>query len=206
MLTPRPSRLRLIAPTITIPKISSSHALPLVVNGKSVTVPASIMTRLCIPSVHRNPKFWPHGPPRDASQAAFAFGSPNNDLEEFKPERWLSPTSGLYTPVKGSYIPFSEGQRGCLGKRFAQVEILAALSVILSGYSVELAVDDWASDAEVSKMTQEEKSLLWMKAQRRGHWVLQNKMVCMITLQLRGAHVPVRFVRKGNEMLPNVLK
>lgn len=194
--------LRLIAPTITIPKISSPKPQPLVVNGKSVLLPGCSMTRLCIHAVHRNPKYWPHSPPRSAWESEFAFGNPDNDLEEFKPERWLHGKLGLYTPIKGSYIPFSEGQRACLGKRFAQVEILTALAVIFSEYSVELAVDEWATDEEFKEMTPEGRTKLWSMAAKKGHWALQNKMVSMITLQLSGACIPVRFVKKGSEMVP----
>jgi cytochrome P450 len=193
--------LRLIAPTITVPKISSSESQSLMVNGEDVTVPANTMTRLCIPAVHRNPKFWPHGPPKDAAKPAFSLDNLNNDLEEFKPERWLpqKPGGSLYTPARGSYIPFSDGQRACLGKRFAQVEIVAALAVIFSEYSAELAVDEWATDEEVNNMTKEERIATWKKAEEKGKWILQNKMVGIITLQLRGAHVPVRFMKKGKE-------
>jgi hypothetical protein len=58
----------------------------------------------------------------------------------------------LFHPLKGAYIPFSEGYRACLGRRFAQVEVLAVLAVIFSQYSVELAVDEYATDEEVEKM------------------------------------------------------
>lgn len=198
--------LRLIAPTITVPKISCSESQSLMVNGEDVTVPANTMTRLCIPAVHRNPRFWPHSPPKDIQNPSFALDNLDNDLEEFKPDRWLPGKSGgpLYTPVRGSYIPFSEGQRACLGKRFAQVEIVAALAVIFSEYSVELAVDEWATDEEVKNMTTEERMATWKKAEEKGHWILQNKMAGVITLQLRGAHVPVRFVKKGEERFANI--
>lgn len=215
--------LRLIAPVSTVPKTVTSRTQPLIVNGKELMVPPNIMIRLCISSVHRNPKFWPHGPPLDSQKPYFPPGNPHNDLEEFKPERWLrkanqnrgddsstntglssdacqsNTTSALYTPVKGSYIPFSDGQRACLGRRFAQVEIIAALAVILSQCSVELAVDEWASDDVVDDMTKSEKRTVWSKARDRADWIWQNKMVSVITLQLRGAKVPLRFVRRGEE-------
>lgn len=97
----------------------------------------------------------------------------DNDLEEFKPQHWMLPncapisetskvshnklSSRLFTPVPGSFIPFSDGQRNCLGKHFAQVEILAALAVIFSQCSVEFAVDESARDEEVTKMFTDEK-------------------------------------------------
>jgi cytochrome P450 len=221
-------QLRLIAPIISIPKIVSPTQQRLVVEGREVTIPAETMVRLCLPSVHRNPRFWPHGPPKDPNRPAFPLDNLDNDLEEFKPERWIitpksaaevkvksgenkdtintdnspasSETPSLYTPPKGAYIPFSEGQRACLGRRFAQVEVLAALAVILREHSVELAVDEWASDEEVEKMTSEERRKVWIKAEEAAGWTWQNKMATIITLQLRGgAHVPMRFVKEGEE-------
>jgi cytochrome P450 len=197
-------QLRLIAPIINIPKIVASTPQKLTIeDGKEVTAPLNTMIRLCVPSVHRNPKFWPAGLPATPGKSAFPPGNESNDLEEFKPSRWLPSSStsspSIYKPVKGSYIPFSDGARGCLGKRFAQVEILAALAVILSQYSVELAVDEWASDAEIEKMTEEERESVWKKAEESATWCWQNKMGVVITLQMRGECVPVRFVRRGAE-------
>jgi cytochrome P450 len=215
--------LRLIAPVITVPKAVSSKPQRLTVNGKETTIPANILVRLCIHSVHRNPKFWPHGPPKDPKKPYFPPGNPDNDLEEFKPERWLknqtsSTTSecsqgssrsaspdastaptGLYTPPKGAYIPFSEGHRACLGRRFAQVEILATLAVILSQCSVELAVDEWATDEAVENMGGEGRRGVWERARDKADFTWQNKMGCIITLQLRGASVPLRVVKRGEE-------
>jgi cytochrome P450 len=188
-------QLRLISPTLTVPKISAPTPQNLFVNEKEVTVPPNTMIRLCLPSIHRNPNFWPHG----ASKVA----SLEDDLEEFKPERWIT-ADGMYTPIKGSYVPFSEGQRACLGKRFAQIEILAALAVILSGYSVELAVDEWATDNEIEAMSLEERREVWEKAKEKGTWVMRTKMTAMITLQLRGACVPVRFVKRGDERFSDI--
>ncbi|KUJ09553.1 cytochrome P450 [Mollisia scopiformis] len=120
-----------------------------------------------------------------------------------------TPTSGtsstqrynrLRFPTKGSFIPFSEGQRSCLGKRFAQIEILTALAVIFSQYSVELAVDDWANDEEVKNMTRVQRQETWNKAAKRARYNWQNKLTCAITVQMASSgHVPLRFVLKGQE-------
>jgi len=190
--------LRLLAPAINIPKVVCSEDQNLIVDGRRVTVPANSMARLCISSVHRNPKYWPH----ESLQAE----PETNDLEEFKPDRWISKNNeSLFTPVKGSYIPFSEGQRACLGRRFAQVEILVALAVIFSQYSVELAVDEWVNDEEVKKMSTSEKKTVWQKAKSKADWIMQNKITCILTLQIRGAQIPVRFVKKTEEYFRGVV-
>ena len=61
-------------------------------------------------------------------------------------------TSSLFKPIKGSYIPFSDVYRSCLGRRFSQIEILVVLAVILRDYSVELAVDQFSSDGQIDLM------------------------------------------------------
>ncbi|KAI9658299.1 MAG: hypothetical protein M1821_002432 [Bathelium mastoideum] len=155
---------------------------------------------------------------------------PTGDLEEFRPERWIvdpSKTSSshsaaedtsdpdddsgpsnerlmgsqLYRPPRSAYVPFSEGARSCLGRRFAQVEVVAVLAVLLREHSVELAVDAWASEAEVEAMPQggAERRRVWGAAQQRARWLLQNGMLTMITIQMRKGKVPLRFVRRGKE-------
>jgi cytochrome P450 len=222
--------LRLQSPVLTIPKVVSPSAQSLIIDGRTVTLPPETVIRLSIPSTHRNPKYWPHGPPADPHNPVFGLDNLDNDLEEFKPDRWLkfpdgiekceasiasSPEAGLcntalcsdiasnnsflWTPVKGSYLPFSDGQRSCLGRRFAQVEVMAALAVILSQYSVELAVDEWADDDEVADMNVEQRRSLWGKAHEKAQGKMQNNMICIITVQLNNTSIPLRFVEKGRE-------
>jgi cytochrome P450 len=201
--------LRLIGPVIAIPKMVSSTPQRLSINGRDCIFPAETMIRLCVCSVHHNPNFWPAGPPKVHPNPAFPVGNRDNDLEEFKPERWTKrPTNSstelvtgtpLYVPPKGAFIPFSDGQRACLGKRFAQIEILAALAVIFSEYSVELAVDEWASDQAVAVMGKSERKGVWKMAEKKARTLLRDKVSSIITLQLRGAQIPVRFVKKGTE-------
>ena len=206
-------QLRLFAPTIAVPKITTTPQR-LLVNGKEITIPENTVVRLCIPPLHRNPKFWPQTSPNKGRIAE----STVDDLEEFKPERWLqrddsstvsSPTSNeastMFVPKKGAYIPFSDGTRACLGRRFAQVEILTALSLILSQCSIELAVDEWVSDEEVDKMTNPERRQVWGKAEERAKSILRNDIALYITLQLRkGVCVPVRLVKRGEERFMNI--
>jgi len=156
--------LRVIPPIITIPKSTAARPQTVTIGDNQHTIPGDCNVMLSS-AVHRNPRYWPH---TDAT-----------DLNRFRPERWLldpadtstSPiqrttssleargeimeeatSTHLFKPAKGSFIPFSDGYRSCIGRRFAQVELLAVFAVIFRDYSVELAVDEYATDAEIAAM------------------------------------------------------
>jgi cytochrome P450 len=224
--------LRVIPPVVIIPKSNfDAGDQKLVIGGKETLIPNNTYIGLCVAGVHRNPKYWPHGPSRSAENGGpiHPTSNTNNDLEEFKPERWLldpndkpfeesaedekarkdaedvgvntapDTAATLFRPAKGAYVPFSEGFRACLGRRFAQVEILAALAVIFSQFSVELDVKKFAGDEELEKMNQQEKREVWVKARTAAETAMREGMATIITLQLRKGQIPVTFVKKGEE-------
>ncbi|KAI7054420.1 hypothetical protein KC352_g44835, partial [Hortaea werneckii] len=108
-------------------------------------------------------------------------------------------SASLFRPAKGAYIPFSDGYRSCLGRRFAQVEILAVLAVIFKNWSVELDVGEYLSDQELATALNEVKREAWGKAKSRSEDLLRNGMMTIITIQMRSGKVPMRFVRRGEE-------
>lgn len=207
--------LRLIPPVIGIPKSTpSGQPQGLNMGGKRMTIPAGCMITLNTAALHRNPKYWPH--------------TSEEDLDEFRPERWLldqntgantdenayaeeegldfdgpdkrpDTAASLYRPPKGAYIPFSDGYRSCLGRRFAQVEILAVLAVIFKTWTVELDVGAFMTDEEVGAASEAEKREAWNKADARARDLLKNGMWTIITIQMRKDKVPLRFVKRGSE-------
>ncbi|KAF2730086.1 cytochrome P450, partial [Polyplosphaeria fusca] len=211
--------LRLLQPIINIPKsVTPGQAQSFTMDGATYTLPAAASVLLCC-SVHKNPRYWP-GPPDGEGKEG------QDDVDRFRPERWLSNTkpntkfedtkyddedlrgpsgedtsASLFRPVKGSYIPFSDGYRSCIGRRFAQVEILAALAVIFQRYSVELAVDQFANDEEINDMPKggRQRREVWQKAADRADGLLGNALASIITLQLRGHTIPLRMVPRGQE-------
>ena len=207
-------QLRLLPPVILIPKQVVTGDQNVTVDGRTVVVPSGTFIHLPTIALHRNPRYWPH----QASERTGKF----HDLDEFKPERWLiqdqsildgpgETRSGnhvlkgrgaqtMYNPPHGSFIPFSEGQRGCLGRRFALVEMTAALVTVFRRYSVELATDEWASDEAVEWMTEQERAVLYQKAIDNANHKLETGASARLTLQLKkGNEIPVRFVRRGTE-------
>lgn len=96
-------------------------------------------------------------------------------------------------PKPGSFIAFSEGGRGYLGRRFALVELCATLSMIFSEYIVELAVEGMLSNVSV-----EEKINGWHNARRRAEHALSSDVEFHMALRMMG-NIPLDFLRIGNE-------
>ncbi|KFY45996.1 hypothetical protein V494_00661 [Pseudogymnoascus sp. VKM F-4513 (FW-928)] len=209
--------LRLMPPVTNIPKsVSANQDQTIVVDGQKHTLPKGLYINFNVVSAHRNPKYWP-------SMGASKVSGKPDDLDDFIPERWLkqdaadhveedseeedfggftgkSSSAQLFRPARGSFLPFSDGPRSCLGRRLAQVELISMLAVIFQKYSIELAVDEWASDEEVAKMSVPEKLEVYAKAVTKAKAVIRTAS-SMITLKLNfgQTYIPARLVKKGEE-------
>ena len=58
--------------------------------------------------------------------------------ESFKPERWLEHKEEIH-PL--AIRPFGIGPRMCIGKRFAELEILLGVAKLLQNFRIEWAAD-----------------------------------------------------------------
>ncbi|KAK2019248.1 cytochrome P450 [Colletotrichum eremochloae] len=213
--------LRLTPAVVEIPKKVSPEGDGIIsLEGEKYALPKGAHVSIVGVAAHHNPRNWPSKPSKITGA--------EHDLDDYVPERWYrasikaaqtedkgvdtedyggykgSDTSEkMFRPVRGSYVPFSDGPRSCLGRRIAQVEIIAALSVIFQRYSLELAVDEWASDAQVDAMSRAEKQKLYKKAQDKCRETV-NKATTMLTLKLpQGMSVPIRIVPRGEERFVN---
>ncbi len=92
-------------------------------------------------------------------------------------------------PRPGSYIPFSDGHRGCLGKRFALVELVAMVTRIFSEHSVELAIDCTADASEQDRRTK------WEEARQEAEHEMSAGVEFKVSLRMTG-DVAVRFVKR----------
>ena len=210
--------LRVMPPVVEVPKKTPpTKAQTITVDGVRRTLPPNTYLGLCVVAAQRNPRAWPGRPSKIT-------GAPD-DLDDWVPERWFRPSlsenekqsagvpetedfggyagpdtsASMFRPVRGSFIPFSEGPRACLGRRLAIVEVLGALAAIFQKYSIENAVDDWASNEEVARMDRDQKRALYKKAVQRSRDVIASSEA-RITLKLHnGSHVPLRLVRRGEE-------
>lgn len=219
-------QLRLMPPVVNIPKsVTKAQDQEITVDGQKYTVPAGAEMGLNTIGLHRNPRYWP-------TQKS-AISGKEDDLDDFNPDRWMlrrddskqaslssspdssedefgsvtgSTSSGeLFRPVRGSYIPFSDGARSCLGRRLAQIEVSSCLAVMFQKHSFELAVDDWATDEEVAKMSDEAKREIYKKAVDRATNTMRGA-TSVITLKLHPGFIPLRMVRKGEERFIHLIE
>lgn len=219
--------LRMTPPVTNIPKwVSPGHDQTIELDGEKHVLPKAMPIVLNTIGAHRNPKYWPTGP-------GGAEAGREHDLNDFVPERWSRPSLSrerapegrwqdgdeaeglgreagardtdeqLYRPVRGSYVPFSDGARSCLGRRIAQVEMMAALAVLFQKYSIELAVDEWASDEEVAGMGDGERRELYERARGRSREAI-GRASTRLTLKVR-QQVAVRLVTRGKESFVNLV-
>jgi cytochrome P450 len=215
--------LRVLPPVVGIPKTTArGSAQTINMNGQRYTIPDDSFISLSSPGLHRHPKYWPHtsiedlndfrperwlldektgkGNSSDEEEAAAQDG-PDAD----GPDTRGDTASNLFRPVKGSYVPFSDGYRSCIGRRFAQVEILAVLATIFKTWSVELDVSMFLKDGETEEnLSDARKKEVWTLADERARELMRTGMGTIVTIQLRKGKVPMRFVRRGRERFAGV--
>lgn len=80
------------------------------------------------------------------------------------------PTETLIEPKPGTFIPWADGPRACVGRKFSQVEFVAVLAGLFHHYHVSPVPENGESKAEV------EKTLLRM---------VEDSAISAITLQMQ---------------------
>lgn len=83
---------------------------------EGVLLPKDALVFICPYALHRLPRAW-------------------KDPEAFDPERWAPDAP---PPPKGAYLPFSMGQRKCIGDTFAMVEATLILATVLQRMHLSL--------------------------------------------------------------------
>ncbi|THU98705.1 cytochrome P450 [Dendrothele bispora CBS 962.96] len=116
--------LRLFPPVIVVPKTSAEDTVFVVKNHASkeeLKIPVEKGDQIVLHAVgvHYNSNYW------------------NNPME-FKPDRFMP---GSNWP-RDAYVPFSTGARSCMGRRFAEVEGVAIITMLILKYHVKIKEED----------------------------------------------------------------
>lgn len=173
--------------------------LSISVKGKLHPLPPNTIALINTSATHRHPTYWPKRP-LSMDEDKRAWKDITNDprqrpfaVADFDPSRWMetgntdetdSGTGNFLKPRPGTFIPFSEGGRGCLGRRFALVEVCAVISTLFKTHSVELVTDTGGGlDAQAA----------WLEACRRAALALSEGTKFDMSLRVV-TDVPIRFV------------
>jgi cytochrome P450 len=117
-------------------------------NNRTHTIPANTPIIANIPALHTHPQYW------------------GSDSFLWRPGRWIiSPQPGdsieallaaemLVKPVRGSYIPWSEGERVCPGRKFSQVEFVGVMVRLFGRYRAEVVTQGEETAQEAQRRAQ----------------------------------------------------
>ena len=187
------SRLFTVLPFL--PKKIPPTPQSLNLDNKNYVLPPNMLVLINTSAVHRHPSFWPKPQQQNSSTTS----NPSHPVASFNPAYWLNPPTAeddeekresFLHPRPGTFIPFSDGNRGCLGKRFALVEMVAVVARVFSEYSIELAVDSAENASE------EEVKSEWEKARKKAEYELSAGVEFKLSLRMTGK-VPVRFFKRN---------
>jgi len=103
-------------------------------------IPAGSHLPVCILALHSHPDFWERP-------------------DEYIPERFSAARLREKPLHPFQFLPFSAGPRNCIGQRFAQMEVIVVLALILRQYRVSMSVEDLASVRFEETITYQTKNL-----------------------------------------------
>ncbi|XP_026686807.1 cytochrome P450 4c21-like [Diaphorina citri] len=92
-----------------------ARSAPYEVQCGDYTIPAGATIGIFIYGLHRHPQLW-------------------NNPNQFDPDRFLPSQSSHRNP--SGYVPFSLGPRGCIGSKYAMLQMKTTISTILRRYKI----------------------------------------------------------------------
>ncbi|MCJ1334603.1 hypothetical protein MMC10_011315 [Thelotrema lepadinum] len=120
--------IRLYDPIQGLPKWTGDSDRQIQYKGQSLIIPSRTFVLPSLMAVHAHPNYW------------------GTDALSWRPARWIVSdpssqrigleTESVFTPARGTYFPWSDGQRNCPGKKFAQVEFVAVIARLLRRHRV----------------------------------------------------------------------
>ncbi|KAL7268291.1 putative P450 monooxygenase [Rhizina undulata] len=147
--------LRFATPEPNVFRISE-QPVPIKLNGETYVIPPKTHLTPNFVGVHFNPEYWGE----DAEVFRPSRWYIPKDIPIIADDPTLSPTfrssatadlgasdgpalssGGVRKPSPGTFFVFSDGQRPCLGRKFAEVELVAILAALFRKHRIELALN-----------------------------------------------------------------
>lgn len=134
--------LRLYGSIVFIPKSTGFQHQSLTLRDRTHVLPSNTAVTINVQALHTDPQVW------------------GTDALEWRPSRWLKdkgkPTAQssnvevdtFIEPQAGTFIPWADGPRACVGRKFSQVEFVAALAGLFHRYRVGPVLEHGESEAE----------------------------------------------------------
>ncbi|PBK99821.1 cytochrome P450 [Armillaria gallica] len=109
--------LRLFPPVALISKMSAEDTVLVSTNEagqrRTIPVPQGTIVNIDVVGLHYNPRYW-------------------KDPEMFDPSRFLGDWP------REAFVPFSQGPRACMGRKFFETEGVAVLTMLVSKYQITI--------------------------------------------------------------------
>ncbi|KAE8324192.1 cytochrome P450 [Aspergillus sergii] len=120
--------LRMYPPVVDIPRWTGDSAVNITYHNQPYLLPPHVYVNVNASGLHYSEEYWgPDAAVFLAKNEGRGLSGPGLEYDT------------IHKPVRGSYIPFSDGFRSCIGKKFAQVEFVVAMAIIFRQYRVMLA-------------------------------------------------------------------
>jgi cytochrome P450 len=157
VLTEQLETLRLYPPVVSIPKLTPPTGAELVLNDEIHHLPPNVRVNLNCNALHNSSEYWgpdagTWDPSRWDKRNPDSFLAKNDGVEGLSGPGLES--NGIHKPHRGSFIPFSDGMRACVGRKFAQAEFVAALVVLFREYRVTPATLEGETMQDARKRTE----------------------------------------------------
>lgn len=141
--------LRLYGSIVFIPKSTGFHSQSLALGDKTYILPSSTAININVQALHTDPQTW------------------GSDALDWRPSRWLRASSSTFSshdnhtlpmaeetfiePEAGTFIPWADGPRECVGRKFSQVEFVAVLASLFRQYRVRPVVKNGEVEADAKR-------------------------------------------------------
>jgi cytochrome P450 len=124
--------LRICHPLSQLVKTTNSKPQSIKINGTLYTIPAGAAIHCSLPALHTHPKYWGANS-MNWNPGRFIETSKNDGKEP----KAIYENETLAADTSEHFMPFAWGQRVCPGKKFAQVELVAALAIFFKKWRVK---------------------------------------------------------------------